>query len=180
MIKVAVDIGVIEFHAGENDAVGFVVQKLRSFVKESRVILIPLDNHPTTVSLAKSAAEVERNPTDKKTWIPPRLIQNPRHQRGRGGLPVRPCHYDRPVRIDEKSAQRLRERHIGDFFFEHGLCLRIISRNGVTDNSEIGTPRNIFLTVPGIDRNPQLSKKVTHRRINVLIRTGYLIPARME
>src|SRR6185503_2559409 len=43
-LKVFVDVGVVEFHRGENQAVGEIVQKLRALVEVCRVVLVAFED----------------------------------------------------------------------------------------------------------------------------------------
>ena len=45
MIEVAVNIGVVELDAGQDDMAGPVVEKLRPLIKKCRVILVALEHH---------------------------------------------------------------------------------------------------------------------------------------
>ena len=45
MIEIAVNIGVVEFDAGQDDMARPVVEKLRPLIKKRRVILVALEHH---------------------------------------------------------------------------------------------------------------------------------------
>ena len=45
MIEIAVDIGVVEFNAGQNHMLGPVVEKFRPFVEKGGVVLVAFDDH---------------------------------------------------------------------------------------------------------------------------------------
>ncbi|HET8636786.1 MAG TPA: Mur ligase domain-containing protein, partial [Acidobacteriaceae bacterium] len=52
--EIGVDIGVIEFHVSENERVGEVVQKFRTFVEEGRVVLVAFNDEGARGSQLKA------------------------------------------------------------------------------------------------------------------------------
>jgi len=107
VIEIAIDIRMIEFYAGQDNIAGAVVEKLRSLVKKSRVVLVTFNDHVIACPDFPSAAEIHRHPADEKSRLQPGARPCPGGQSGRSGLSVRAGDYQRRARANQKPAQRL-------------------------------------------------------------------------
>src|SRR5208282_4552859 len=65
-VQILVDIGVVEFHRGENHGIRKVVQKLRALIEECCVVLVAIQNEVLAFPQAKAAAEILRNTSDQE------------------------------------------------------------------------------------------------------------------
>ncbi len=127
-----------------------------------------------------AAAEIDRYPADEKSGIEPRASQHPGSQRRRGRLSVRARDHQRLARADQKSAQRLRERDVGDILLEHRLRFRIAARYGVADDDQIRSGRDMLGAEARKDIDADVRQVRAHGRINILIRARHPVAAGLK
>ena len=114
-----------------------------------------------------------RHAADQKSRIAPRLPQQKRGQRRRGGLPVRAGDDKITPALQDEVVQHRGERGEGKAAgVEQPLHLGIAPRHGIADHHEIGReslePGRIVTLV---QRNSRGREHGAHRRINAGVRT---------
>ena len=67
LIEIAIDVGMVELDGCKDQAVGKIVQKLGSLIKEGGVVFVAFEDELWPAAELKRAAKVFRNPADKKT-----------------------------------------------------------------------------------------------------------------
>src|SRR5207237_7944292 len=83
-------IGVIEFDRCEDHHVGKVVQKFRTFIEESGVVLVAYDDEVLAVVLdGEAAAKIFRNAANQERRRLAREVKYPGEHGSRGGFAVR-------------------------------------------------------------------------------------------
>ena len=127
-VEVRVDVGVIELDVVQQERVRVVVQKLRTFVEERRVVFVAFDDELRPVAELEVLIEIERDPADDHARIASGRFQQPRHQRRRRGLAVRPGHDDRMLPFDEELMDRLGHRRVRQVELQRARRLRRWSR----------------------------------------------------
>jgi len=175
VVEIAIDVGVIELDRVQEKRVGIVVEELRSFVEERRVVLVALGDEPRSGAEAEVLRKVPAGAADHEARIAAGFVQHPREHGARRRLPVRP-HDDRPFpRLHEEAHQRLGHRAVGDAGGEHPLDLRVAARHRVADDDEIGPRLQVLGAIAFPDGDPEVREHVAHRRIDRLVRARHIV-----
>src|SRR5262250_2024880 len=143
MIEITIDISVIKLHAGKNDVVRPVVQKLGSLIEEGAVVLVSFQNNILSASRIPSAIEVERYAPDKETGIQARSCKHPCSKRRSRGFTMGPGDHQGSPRLNEKQAQSLWKRNIRNRQTQHGVGFGIVPRYRIADDDKIRPRLNV-------------------------------------
>src|SRR5215467_10807925 len=65
-IQIFVNVGMIEFHGGENNGLGKIMEKLGAFIEESSIVFVALQNEMFSLLQGKAAAKIFRNASNQK------------------------------------------------------------------------------------------------------------------
>ena len=80
-VEIAINVGVVELHVGEDERVGKVVEEFGAFVKKCGVVLVAFDDEGLRGAKLEARAEVLRNAADQKRGLQCGIL-------ARGGLPL--------------------------------------------------------------------------------------------
>ncbi len=109
MLEIPVDIGMIELDGGHDRGAWPIVQKLRSFIKISAVVLIPFNHHVRALAQSKGAVKIAHDRADEHVRITPGLGEHPGDQ-GRGGaFAMRASDHHTVTVLNKKICQSLRK-----------------------------------------------------------------------
>ena len=162
----------IEFEIVEDGHLRPVMDEFAAFVEKGGVVFVALDDEPFAVREPRALAEIVRNAADEIARIQSVVLENPREQRGRGGLAVRAGDDDGAFAADEKFLEQLRQRAITQFVVEHEFRFRVAAGNGVADDDQIGFVREVPFRVTVHHLDFPFRQERGHGRINVLVRAG--------
>ena len=179
MRRIAVDVRVVEFGAGDDRGARPVVQELGPFVEVRGVVLVAFDDEMLAVAEAEPFVEIERDAADEQARVTPRMMEHVREQARRRRLAVRAGDHDRMARGEEQLLERLGKAHVRDASPAQRLRFGILGADHVADHGEI---RLRGFEVGGRERrvrlDPPLGQLVGHGRVNVLVGAGNLVPGR--
>ena len=84
----------IELDVFQQDNARQVMQKLRTFVKEGRIVLVTFDNELGPIGDLETSTKILGNTTDEKRWPAAGDLQDPGHHGTRCRLAVSAGHYN--------------------------------------------------------------------------------------
>src|ERR1700685_4080965 len=180
-VQVAINVGVIELNVGENQRVGKIVHELGPFIEKGRVVLVALDDERASLAQAKAGAEVFRDASNKEGRRPCRIAAasyfiNPGQHAGGGRLAVGSSNDQGLVAVGFRGPDELimddpRQRGKGHALIEHGLYLNVATRNGISNNDEVGRGLKVCFRKRLVDWDSQFAQQAGHGRIGGLVRT---------
>ena len=180
-IEVRVDIGVIELDVVQQKRIGVVVQELRAFIEERRVVFVALDHELRPVPELEILIEIERDPANDHARIASRRFQQPGHQRRGRGLAVRSGHHDGMLLLDEELMNGLGHRGVRQVELQRAGRFSIRRGRHVADHHQIGMERDeVVLRIPLENRDAEAVEVGRHRRIDVLVGAGHFVAALLQ
>jgi hypothetical protein len=181
VIEVAVDVGVVELDRGQDQRVRVVVEELRRLVEEGGVVLVALDDEVVARTLAKRAAEVERDAADQQGRIPARRGQHLGDEVRRRRLAVRPGDGDAVAARDRQLVERVRERAVGNAGLDRRLRLGIVGADRVPDHDEVGLGIEDVSGRESLEHvDAPVRERGAHRRVQLLVGAGDVDAARLQ
>ncbi len=126
MIKVPIDVGVVEFYTRNNSPRGDVVQELRTLVKKGRIVFIPFNDKKRASPCLAVSAKILENTPDHETRVESCRLQDPCQKRRGGGLAVSPGNNEQFFFANKKLFQGLGEREIRQPHFKHADDLGVV------------------------------------------------------
>ena len=156
------------------------MQKFRSLVKESRVILIPFDHEIWPCSQFETLAKIPWNPSHHETRIQACVFENPGDKRGRRGLSVGTADDNGFLALHGKSLKSLGERKIRDAQPGKLNRLRIELCDDIADNDQIRSRMKVLRLVSLKNRYGQLFQELAHGRVDILVRACHDVALLLE
>src|ERR1044071_8234625 len=89
--KIVEDVCMIELEIVEHGGLRPVMDELRPFVEERRVVFIGLDDEEWRLRVARRNRKIHRHPPDQESRRAPGPFEHPREHGRSGGLAVRAC-----------------------------------------------------------------------------------------
>ena len=96
-LDVGVDVGVVVFEVVQNGGARAVVNELGALVEERRVVFVRLHHKMVPRAEPCTNTKVRGDTAHQKTRFEARMLQNPRHHAGSGGLAMRAGHRNDPT-----------------------------------------------------------------------------------
>jgi hypothetical protein len=97
--EIAIDIGMVKLHMGQDRRVGEVVHELRTLVEECRIVLVTFENETLARRKLKAGAKVLGHSADQKRR--PVLAAHPRRRLVNPGQHARRCGFSMRSRHDQ-------------------------------------------------------------------------------
>src|SRR5205807_219267 len=141
--EIGVNIGMIEFERSDDQIVGVVVKEFRTLVEEGGIVFVALDDEFPAPAQAVARAEIFGHAADEEIGAASGELKNPGQQGGRGGFAVRAGHDERIVAREEKLLDHFRKRAVWNFVVENKFEFGTAAGDGVADDHEVGTRREI-------------------------------------
>ena len=104
--EVVKNIGVVEFEIVEDGDFREVMDEFAALVEKRRVIFVPFDDKPLTVSEPRALAQIVRDAADEIARIQAVVFEDPGEQRGRRGFAVRSADHKGASAADEKLLEQ--------------------------------------------------------------------------
>ncbi|MNP16779.1 hypothetical protein D3C76_1091870 [compost metagenome] len=103
-------------------------------------------------------------------------FQDPGGHTGGGGLAMGARHGQHPAIAQHIVVQPLRAGNVRDPLFQYRFNARITPRHGVTDDHQIRRRIQLSRIVTLDQVDPFLLQQRAHRRIDISVRAGHLMP----
>src|SRR5262245_52240369 len=149
------------------------MEKLWSFIEESRIVLVALNDEIRTIGDLKAFTEILRNATDEKGRLAPGDLKHPRQHGRRCSFAVSTHNDDRILAANEIFLDRFRHRRVANPSIKDIFDFDISTRKRIPDDNQVGFG---FLDVGGVVpleyRNAKSIQEIRHRRIHIGIRTA--------
>src|SRR5882762_6323228 len=136
-IQILVDISVIEFHRGQDDRIGEIVEEFRPLVEERGVVLVPFKDEVFPLPKREARPEIFSNSADQKRWLLPRRLEDPGQHRRRGGLAMRSGNEQHLLPAQKFVMQDLRQRTEWNALVEYVLQFNVAARDRVPHHHQV-------------------------------------------
>ena len=170
----------VELDIVQDRRVRKVVHELGTLVEVGGVVFVALDHERGSIRPSIARSEVLGDSSNQETRRESGAIEDPRHQRGRSRLAVRPGDDDRMATADELVAQHGGGRRVWNARIEDVLDLGIPARNGIPDDDDVRSWVQVLRPESRRDGNALLSQHRRHRRIHVVVRAADVVSLRAK
>ncbi len=183
-LQVRIDIGMVKLHVGQNCRVRKVVQKLRPFIEEGRVVFVALQNERSSrVHHAKAVPKILRNSANQERRLPARIssasdLIDPRQHRSRRCLAMRSANHQRLATMQKFLMNKRGHRRHRNPLIQHVFQLHVTARNGIPDNNQIRRRLQVSFGIRLQDRNVHRPQLIAHRWISRCVRACYAMSLR--
>src|ERR1700733_3614456 len=146
------------------------MEELRPFIEKSSIVLVAFEQEWPSWAHRKAGAEIFRHAPDKERGrkrgaLLRRDLIDPREHAGRRCLAMGTSYNQRLASRQELIMQDRSHRTEGNTRIKNIFKLNIPARNGVANDNEIRTRREIVFRIWLVDRNLQTGQQITHRRV---------------
>src|SRR4030088_2994693 len=107
------------------------MQKLQTFVEESRVVLVAFEDEVFALSQLKTAAKVFRHSADQERRLQSRCMKNPCKHGSRRGLAMSACDHEHFFAAQKLIVKNLWQRTKRDAMVEHMFQFHIAARDSI-------------------------------------------------
>ena len=170
--EISEDVSMVKFKIVQDGRTRTVMNELRPFIAESRVVLVGFDDKEGGIGQPRRNTKPLRHPPDEERGLQSRLLQYPGQYRRGGGLAVGAGNAKNPALAENILGQPLRPRHVGPVSVENFLKQRIAARNGIADDEQIGIQADLIRAVSFGQEDALLFQLGAHRWIDVGIAAG--------
>ncbi len=174
--QIVEDIGVVELQVIHDQRARAVMHELGALVEERAVIFVGLDHEERAAAETGRYVEVARHAADDEAGLVAAGLEDPGRHAGGGGFAVGAGNRQYPAIAQHGVVQPLRAGNVRDATFQHRLHARVAARHGVADDHQIRRRIQLgrIITLNKID--PLVLQQRAHRRIDVGVRTGDVMP----
>ena len=117
-------------------------------------------------------SKVFREAANEITGFASSFFHDPGEQRSCCRFTMRPGNNQRTFAADEKLLEQFRQRTVAKFFFQNRFGFRVAARDGVADDDQVRSVREVLFGVPGHHLDFSLRQKGGHGRIDILVGAG--------
>ena len=163
----------IEFHRGEDDRVGKVMQKLRSLIEECGVVFIAFQDKVLPCPKHEARPKVFRDSANQERGSKSSRMEDPGQHRSRCGFAMGSSHHQHVLALQKLVVQDLRQGTEWDPFIQNVFQFDVAARDRIPDHNQIGM-RHQILRVKWLRYGySQGRQKVRHGGIGGGIGAGY-------
>ena len=163
----------VELHVVHDHQLGEVMNELRTFVEEGRVVFIAFDNEMLRVAQAGALAEIRGNAADQVSGGFSSGFKYPSQQRRGGGFAMRAGDDEIMASTEEKLLQRFGKGKIKELAVENRFHGGVAARHGIADDDEV-RGGDILRTEPRCDFHALGFQECGHRGVDVFVLSGDL------
>ena len=151
------------------------MDELGALVEEGGVVLVGLDHEEGRLAEARRHAEVLGHPPHQETRLEAGIFEDPRQQRGGGGLAVGARHGQHPAPLQHVLGQPLGARYVGQPLVEDGLEERIAAGDRVAHHEDVRLEAELLDAIAFDEADALLLELGAHRRIDVGVAARHLV-----
>ena len=174
-VQIREDVGVVEFQIVEQCHFGPVMDKLRAFVEERRVVFVGFNHEPFATAQARRRGKIARDATDEIAGRAPGGLKEPGDEAGRGRFAMGAGDCNHPASTEDMLRHPLGARGIRNPRVQHRLHQWVATAEGITDHHHVGLDVERARIPAFGERDPGIPQKVAHRRVYLRVRAADLM-----
>ena len=181
MLHVAIDVRVVELHAGEHRGAGPVVHEFRALVEVRGVVFIALHDDERPVPIPEVPVVVHGHAANEKAWVGARVDEHMGHEGGCGRLAVRARDHHAVLVGEHQRPEGGGKAHLGNTALPNGGGFHVHAPDDVADDHEVRFRRvDVRRRVRRHRLHAPLRQHVAHRGIDAFVAPRDLVSRGLE